>query len=88
MSEQNLSDQVSDALQTCVDRGMAIPFTVVAVGANGSLFALKFDGKDGHPIAEHYVNDTFRAPVNIIVVDANGAALRIVIGKDGDKTIH
>jgi len=89
MSEQpDLTELITEALQDSVDRGMALPFTVVAVAANGSLFAVKFDGSTGEPIAHHYVDDTFIPPVNVVVVDAMGDAVRIVVGPDGTKQVH
>jgi hypothetical protein len=67
-------------------RGFALPIHIVAIGANGSLFAGTFNPSVGlTPTAEHFVDDIFKAPLNVIFVDSDGEAARAVIGPDGEK---
>jgi hypothetical protein len=83
-----------EVLAACLDRGMALPFTVAAVGVNGSILAVRYtssadqDRPVATGIAEHVEGTEFSLPINIMVVDQNGDAVRIVIDPEGHRTFH
>ena len=62
---------------------MKQPCILCAVSPNGSVLALRFnEGHNPEPIAqEPFENDTFKAPLNLMVVDRDGKAMRVVIDR-------
>ena len=75
-------------VETCIERGMQPPFIVCLVSANGSILAVRFNVPDEPDIlAEHPQDGMFRLPINGMVVDQTGEAVRVVIDKEG-TTFH
>ena len=77
---EELQKHLVEALNRCIDNGMKLPFIVCAVSANGSMLSMRFnEGRDLEPLAQRLEGDVFTTPVNIMVVDHNGEAARLVI---------
>jgi hypothetical protein len=81
-----MNEYLKAALQECMGRGMALPFTGVAVDVHGSLLGVRTDGENPKVLAERYVRGVFALPINIMVVDAKGEAARLLIEKGGRMT--
>jgi hypothetical protein len=45
------------------------------------------EGHDPDPLTEPFENDTFTAPLNLMVVDRDGKAMRVVINR-GEISYH
>ncbi len=90
----DLASATGEILDACMNRGMELPFVMVAVAANSSIYAHRYeedetgDGLDVVPLAEHIVGPGFQLPINMMLVDATGEAVRIVIGREGGATFH
>ena len=86
VSVETLTEFFAEYLALCLDRGLSLPFHVTAVGANGSVQACRIVNAAGQikvqTIVEHIEPGGFRLPVNTMVVDASGQALRVVMGID------
>jgi hypothetical protein len=81
---QELQDHFVEAINRCIENGMKLPFIVCAASPNGSVLAVRFnDGRGPDMLAEHFENHTFTTPLNIMVLDQNGEAARVVIDKEG-----
>ena len=63
----------------CINIGMKQPCILCAVSPNGSVLAMRFnEGHDPDSLTEPFANDTFMAPLNLMVVDRDGKAMRVV----------
>jgi hypothetical protein len=52
------------------------------------VLAIRFnEGHDPDPLMEPLENDTFTAPLNLMVVDRDGKAMRVVINR-GEISYH
>lgn len=77
---EELREHLVEALEHCIDIGMKLPFIVCAVSPNGSVLAIRYnEGRGPDPLAQHFENEAFTTPVNIMVVDRDGKAARAVI---------
>ena len=79
------SQQIAVALDAARESGFALPWHVAVIGANGALIYCRFDPTSDETfectfLSEH-LPDTggLQAPVNIVLVDSNGEAMRMLI---------
>ena len=81
-----MEEYFQKALSHCIDIGMKQPCILCAVSPNGSVLAMRFnEGHDPDPLMEPFENDTFAAPLHIMVVDRDGKAMRVVINSGRDQ---
>lgn len=67
---------------------MQFPFHVASVAVNGSVLVVRYtDIRDCVVLAGHLEGGAFKVPVNMMIVDSGGEAVRVVIGNDG-FTLH
>jgi len=73
---EQLTEVFSDLLTQCQERGMKFPLVLVAVGANGSLLALRTNGGGGglQVLARYSVSPEYQTPINFMIVDSAGEA--------------
>jgi hypothetical protein len=87
-----LGDFLVRALSVCVTRGMELPLICVAAAVNGSLFAVRYERTDaglhGTLLAEHNVECGFVLPINIMIVDQTGEAVRAKVDVTGSVWYH
>jgi hypothetical protein len=80
----DLTELIGNIVIECLQKGMKSPLVVVAVGANGSIVSARYTetagGVDIEPLTG---GGELKAPVNFMIVDAEGDATRIVL-KPGD----
>jgi hypothetical protein len=78
-----------DVFKQCEESGMVVPFVGCAISSNGSVTALRMDGKsDAQVLAEHTEGVGFRLPLTIVVVDRKNEAAKITIDTTGKITRH
>ena len=83
-----MEEYFQKALSHCIDIGMKQPCILCAVSPNGSVLAMRFnEGHDPDPLMEPVENNTFTAPLHIMMVDRDGKAMRVVINR-GEISYH
>lgn len=83
-----LQEWIRDALEHCVENGMKLPFIMCAAAVNGSVVAMRVTGDEPETLAEHFEDEGFELPINIMVMDQAGDAVRMRIGADGKRAFH
>ena len=60
---------------------MKLPFIICAASPNGTVFCMRFGGPGGQPdvLAQHDKPGGFKSPINWMVLDQNGEAVRVTI---------
>jgi hypothetical protein len=91
-TQPELGDLLVRALSACLTRGMELPLICVAAAVNGSLFAVWYErtnaGLHGTLLAEHNVERGFVLPINVMVVDQTGDAVRVKVDVTGSVWYH
>ena len=83
-----MEEYFQKALSHCINIGMKQPCILCAVSPNGSVLAMRFnEGHDPDPLTEPLENVTFTAPLNLMAVDRDGKAMRVVINR-GEISYH
>jgi hypothetical protein len=82
---EQLTEVFSDLLKQCQMRRMKFPLVLVAVGANGSLLALRTNGGGGglQVLARYSVSPVYQTPINFMIVDSAGEAASAQLEADG-----
>jgi hypothetical protein len=84
---EELQEHFVEVLEQCINDGMKLPFIVCSVASNGSTLVTRInDGRGPDTLAQHFEDQGFRTPINIIVVDHHGEAARVVIKSSGITT--
>jgi len=85
-----LTEVFSDLLEQCQERGMKFPLVLVAVGANGSLLALRTNGGESElqVLARYSVSPGYQMPINFMVVDSVGEAASVQLEADGGSLFN
>ena len=85
---EGLQEHFVETLRQCIDNGMKLPFIVCAISPNGSVLAARYnEGRGPDTLATHFEDHGFTTPVNIVVVDHEGEAMRYVI-QGGDINLQ
>ena len=89
---EGLIIKFANALQECLDSGMEPPFIVAVIGANGSCQNWRYDvneqgdGLAAKLLTQHSEAGGMALPLNFVVVDAAGNAVRVLFRKlSGDE---
>jgi hypothetical protein len=91
---EGLGDAFGEIFSKCRGLGMPLPYLVALVGINGSSTVYRMtagkdhDGLDAEALVSHEVGGGFAIPINIMIVDASGDAVRVTMGHDRTFTIH
>jgi hypothetical protein len=78
-------EQLAEILNTCLMRGFHPPLHLCAVSVNGAVIVVRYAqnadqmGMTCKVLAEHYPGPGFVLPVNMMVSDASGEAVRVVL---------
>jgi hypothetical protein len=84
---------IADGVAQCRDYGMELPFVLFASSANGSTYVARYfqtgpgDKLSCEVLGDHTVDSGFEFPINIMIVDQTGEAVRIGIEQLG-PTFH
>ena len=78
--------QLAAILTACMERGFAPPLYVCAVSVNGAVIAVRYtpapeedDRVECTVLAEHLADPGFLLPINLLITDAQGNAVRAVL---------
>jgi hypothetical protein len=87
---KDLTDSFGECLteifESCIAQGMALPFIVCVVTANGSLWAFRFHGPETNPEQLAVPPDDLAAfPINIMIVDRTGEGERVLLTAEGRR---
>ena len=91
VTPEGVSNFYSAALDACVQRGMPLPYIVVAASIDGIVMATRFKEVGGEPevLVDMPQGTTFKLPINAMIIDATGEAARVVLSTtDGHLTVH
>jgi hypothetical protein len=71
----------AEILRICRERNMKLPFIICAASPKRTVFCMRFNGPRGEPevLAQHREPDGFKSPINWIVLDQNGEAVRVTV---------
>ena len=90
-----LSQTIGRIVMDCLENGFVLPLHAASIAVNGAVFVFRYTAADAgglkrEVLAEHKTADAMLALlINVMVVDARGEAVRIVVGADGNpKMIH
>lgn len=89
-----LTTALRQALETCLANGMTLPFVAAAVASNSSVFTVRYEpdpqgeGLRAVPLADHTEGSGFALPINIMIMDQAGEAVRVKIATSGETTYH
>jgi hypothetical protein len=92
-----LAQHIAELLDSCLsDLGFEVPLIVVTVAMNGSCIIARYttpmgatdDRLEAHFLAEHVEGYGFQLPINIMVSDQRGNAVRAVIESGKLKIVH
>lgn len=74
----------AEILRICQERGMKLPFIICAASSNGTVLCMRFNGPGGEPdvLARHDEPGGFKSPINWMVLDQNGEAVRVTIDEE------
>jgi hypothetical protein len=77
---EELQEHLVNVLRQCIDNGMKLPFIVCVASPNGSVLATRInDGRGPDTLVQHFEDHGFKTPINIMVLDQDGEAIRVVI---------
>jgi hypothetical protein len=88
--EKAITSAITNALDRATKSGMVLPFILVAVGTNGAIIAVRYTLNedygtlDAEPLMQT-ATSAMGLPINIMIVDANGEAARLVVRPDGSR---
>jgi hypothetical protein len=77
---------VAEALDRCLARGMKLPFILCVAAVDGAVQALRFHGPGitmEHLVKRAAPGGVMRLPLNVMIVDQMGEALRVLITAKG-----
>ncbi|MDI2075361.1 hypothetical protein [Bradyrhizobium sp. Mp27] len=70
--------------QAIAEHGMRLPIIVCNVANNGSVLVTRInEGAEPDTLAQHYENNAFALPINVMLVSQNNKAVRVVIEREG-----
>jgi hypothetical protein len=80
-------DQFAEILRTMLARGFEPPLVCTTVGANGSVLVIRMDWAEGGSlgadiVTQDTIDDAFALPTNVMFVDSNGEAARVVLERE------
>lgn len=80
-----------ECLNGCHERGMPLPWFFISVAVNGCMMYARYtpnedtETLDCELLAQHITGPGFQLPINMIIIDSTGNAVRIVVDKEGIK---
>ena len=89
-----IQQMIVDALKKLGDEGWETPIFFVAVAANGSMVYGRYDatdegGLEATMLAEHIEDEALLLPINLMMSNAEGEAVRLSIQKaEGPIVYH
>lgn len=80
VDDKEVSQQITQILEACRERGMSLPYHVAALGSNGTGLIARYSDALSYDVIYEQIDDrTSPLPVNILIVDAAGEAVRATL---------
>jgi hypothetical protein len=84
---------ISEALEKLLEDEWEPPFYFAAISANGSFLCGQYDANDqggleAKTVAEHIEDDAFMLPINMMITDGQGEAVRLSIQNPGEPVVY
>jgi uncharacterized protein (DUF302 family) len=78
------ADWFAQIMRQCKQNGMVLPFIICAARPNGSVLAIRADGR-GHSdiLAKHFEPKGVQLPMTIMVLDQQNNTVRVTIDPTG-----
>jgi hypothetical protein len=88
-----ITEMIVDALKKLQADGWDLPIYFAAIAANGSMICGRFDANDEGgvettTIAEHFEDDGLRVPINMMLTNGEGEAVRLSIQNQGEPMVY
>jgi hypothetical protein len=78
------ADWFAQIMRQCKQNGMVRPFIICAASPNGSVLAIRADGRGNSEIlAQHFEPKGVQLPMTIMVLDQQNRAVRVTIDPKG-----
>jgi hypothetical protein len=85
----NFTESLKAIIAQCRERDMKLPFILAAVAINGSVLAIRAGEEEPEVLVERvFGSGYFEVPINIMIVDAAGDAVRVLVKGGGRMTFH
>src|SRR5579859_1226295 len=87
----NLAEKLGEVVRALLDKGFVPPIRCACITANGSLIYVEYrpnaegQGLATDVLAEHD-DRAYRLPMNVLFVDNEGDAARVLIAPGGERT--
>jgi len=74
----------AQVMRQCKQNGMVFPFIICAASPNGSVLAVRADGRGNTDVlAKHFEPKGAQLPMTIMVLDQQNTAVRVTIDPEG-----
>jgi hypothetical protein len=88
-----LTNMITEALKRLLEDGWEPPFFFTSISANGSFLCGRYDddgqgGLEATTVAEHFEDDAFILPINMMMTNDQGEAVRLSIQKPGEPIVY
>ena len=81
------ADWFAQIMRQCKQNGMVLPFIICAASPNGSVLAIRADGRGNSEIlARHFEPKGVQLPMTIMVLDQQNSAVRVTIDPTGQAS--
>jgi hypothetical protein len=86
---EELGNIFVSVLQHCQKRNMPLPYLFVAVAINGGILGARYlldesgEGLEAEMLVEPTPGGMMQMPINVMIVDATGEAVRVLITPEG-----
>ena len=81
---EQFSDWFAQIMRQCKQNGMVVPFIICAASPNGSVLAVRADGRGNSDVlAKHFEPNGVQLPMTIMVLDQQNTTIRVTIDPNG-----
>ena len=81
-------EQLGEMLLECLQRGFELPLYLCVIGVNGAVLVIRYtpgedqEGLKCEALTQAIPAQGFRVPLNIMISDTTGKAVRVVVERD------
>jgi hypothetical protein len=83
-------EQINPMVEACLTHGFQAPLTWCAVSVNGAVLVVRYvyipgstTEMEARVLAEHFSEDGFALPAHVLVTDASGQGVHMVLQPEG-----
>ena len=78
---EELTELLTEGLQTVLQYELQSPIRVIAVSANGAICAFTFNERDAQTSDEYLAGEIFLPPITFTCLDKSGKVLRLAVDR-------